>query len=99
MLNFMLTRKVMFLVVEQSVTYTRPINPLETYTVSTTIKVSDDDKWAYYSHSFDAPANPKSDKPPKHYALVTVKAVMKETSGKTIKPSEVLSTYHEHITK
>ena len=98
MLTFMVTKKIMFLVVEQTVTYTRPILPLDRYAVTTTIKLTDDDKWAYYRHSFDAPANPKSTEPTKHYAVVTVKVVLKESSGKTVKQSEVLSPYHKNIT-
>lgn len=91
-LNFMMKKKILLLVVEQNVTYSRQILPFRNYVVTTTIKVSDDDKWMHYRHSFDAPTDSKSDKKPTHYALIDVKAVMKELAGKTVKPSEVFAT-------
>jgi acyl-CoA thioesterase FadM len=91
-LNFMMKKKIILLVVEQNVTYTRQILPFRNYVVTTTLKISDDDKWMHYRHSFDAPADPKSDTKPTHYALIDVKAVMKEFAGKTVKPSEVFAT-------
>jgi acyl-CoA thioesterase FadM len=91
-LNFMMKNKIMLLVVEQNVTYTRQILPFRNYVVTTTLKISDDDKWMHYRHSFDAPADSKSDTNPTHYAIIDVKAVMKEFAGKTVKPSEVFAT-------
>jgi acyl-CoA thioesterase FadM len=95
----MFKKKVLFLVVEQTITYSRPIMPFQKYVVSTTVKVADDDKWMYYTHSFNAPADPKSDLPPVHHAVITLKAVLKESGGRTVKPSDAFSSgdYHKHI--
>ena len=88
----MMKKKIMLLVVGQNVTYSRQILPFRNYVVTTTLKVSDDDKWMHYRHSFDSPVDPKSDSKPIHYAFIDVKAVMKEFSGKTVKPSEAFAT-------
>jgi acyl-CoA thioesterase FadM len=95
----MFKKRILFLVVEQTITYSRPIMPFQKYVVSTNVKVSDDDKWMYYTHSFNAPADPKSNLPPVHHALITLKAVLKESGGRTVKPSDAFSScdYHEHI--
>jgi acyl-CoA thioesterase FadM len=87
LLNQMVKDKTAFLAVDQSVTYSKPILPFQKYVVTTTVKSSDDDKWMYYQHSFDQPG--EDEKTRKHYALVTLKAVMKAPSGKTVKPSEL----------
>ena len=41
----------MFLVVEQSIKYLRPIGPLQKYFVRTSVTVSDN-KWLHYEHTF-----------------------------------------------
>ena len=89
----------MFLVVENDVKYYQPINPMQKYIISTKVTVdAEDDKWLYYEHTFlehpDDYASSKEDadssSPPKKYAVVDMKAVMKQRNGKTIKPSEVI---------
>ena len=84
-------KKALLVVVEQSIKYTQPILPMREYTVSTTIKVADD-KWLHYAHNFEQhPDDVPDGKEPIRYATVLVKAVLKETSGKTVRPSELLS--------
>ena len=78
----------MFLLVEQTVTYARPIMPFQSYKIQTSIKVCSEDKWVYYTHIFEE-ANPSSSGPPKQYARIDAKTVMKLSNGKTLKPSEV----------
>ena len=92
----------MFLAVEQTVTYSKPIFPLQKYAVTTTVTVSDDDKWMYYNHSFDDLPDPEGIKPQKHYALIKLTAVMKGSNGKTVRPSEVAAVcdyYKDMITR
>jgi acyl-CoA thioesterase FadM len=91
LLKQMMKDKTIFLAVDQSITYSRPILPFQKYIVTTTVKASDDDKWMYYQHSFDQPGEVKDEKTRKHYALITLKAVMKAPSGKTVRPSEVFT--------
>jgi acyl-CoA thioesterase FadM len=101
LLSYMINKKIMFLAVEQSVTYARPILPFHKYNVTTTITVSPDDKWMHYIHSFDTPVDPKGTKEPVHYALVNLKAVMKESNGKTVKPSSIFTVneYYRNLLK
>ena len=101
LLSYMLKNRILFLVVEQTITYSRPIVPFQKYVVSTTVEVSDDDKWMYYKHSFNAPSALNSDVPPVHHALITLKAVLKETGGRTVKPSDAFtsSDYHKAISQ
>ena len=86
--------------------------------MTTTVTVSDDDKWLYYQHSFDEPLGPRSGskgdkggekgekgegkerRQPKHYAMISLRAVMKESNGKTVKPSDIyaINQYHRDIT-
>lgn len=100
MLVYMVKNQIVFLAVEQTITYSRPILPLQKYAVTTTVTVSDDDKWMYYHHSFDEQADLKGGKVPKHYALIHLKAVMKESTGKTVRPSQLhaINEYHRNIT-
>ena len=100
LLVYMVKRRIMFLAVDQTITYTKPIFPFQKYAVTTKVTVSDDDKWMYYSHSFDDIPDPKGIKPQKHYALIKLKAVMKLSNGKTVRPSDIssLSDYYKDIT-
>ena len=78
----------MFLIAEQTVQYIRPILPLQRFNVRSEILVTED-KWLHYNHYFEAP---KGDKglAPEQYAHIELKAVVKRTSGKTVKVSELL---------
>lgn len=79
----------LFLAAENNVKYFRPINPMQKYVISTTITVDDEDKWFYYTHTFlEHPDDVKGDQ--KTFAVVDLKAVVKENNGKTIKPSALL---------
>ena len=70
------------------------------YVISSTCRVGSDDKWFYYTHTFhEHPNDAKGD--PKKFATVDLKAVVKERSGKTIKPSTLLEDsdfYREWVT-
>lgn len=92
--QFMRKRRLVFLLVEQQVTYARPIMPFQSYVVQTRIRVDiDDDKWLYYTHTFEE-ANPRAGAEPKQYAKIEAKTVMKEANGKTVRPSEVSAVNH-----
>jgi hypothetical protein len=80
--------KVLFLAVEQQIRYLRPIAPFRKYVVSTTCTVHEDDKWLWYRHVFEQhPDDVKPGKEAGKYAIIDLKAVLKEQSGKTIQPS------------
>ena len=106
----------LFLAVEQSVTYKKPIPPMVPYTVEISCSVRDD-KWIMYKHRFlklkqerkvnesssssasrnngnednrvcdDSPVEVVDDEV--EYAVVDLRAVMKERSGKTVHPSRM----------
>ena len=99
LLVHMMRKQIVFLAVEQTITYSRPILPFQKYAVTTTVTVSEDDKWMYYHHSFDQHPDHEGGKKPKHYALIHLKAVMKENTGKTVKPSQIcaLNKYHRDL--
>lgn len=83
-------KKAFLVVAEQSIKYAFPILPMREYVVSTKVRISDD-KWLHYSHSFEQhPDDVPDGSEPIQYALVHVKAVLKESSGKTLKPSDLL---------
>ena len=86
------TKKAMLVVAEQSVTYAVPILPMREYVVSTTVKITDD-KWLHYTHSFEQhPDDVPDGSEPVRYAVVCVKAVLKENGGrKTFRPSELMA--------
>jgi acyl-CoA thioesterase FadM len=87
---FILKRKALLVVAEQSIIYIRPILPMREYIISSSLAVTDD-KWLHYTHSFEQhPDDVPDGVEPIRYAKVTVKSVLKEYSGKTIKPSELM---------
>lgn len=87
-----LGRKSLLVVADQSATYFQPIFPMREYVVSTTLKVVDG-KWLHYVHSFEQhPDDVPDGSTAICFAKVKVKAVMKEYSGKTVKPSEFISS-------
>lgn len=81
----------LFLAVENRVRYLLPIEPFQKYVISTTVEICEQDKWWYYTHSFEQhPDYLENNASPKIYAVVDLKAVVKQRNGKTIKPSELL---------
>lgn len=92
-LSYSVKHKIAFLAVDQTVNYKRPILPFQKYNVTTTVTVSEDDKYVNYHHSFDQPNGQIGEEADakRHYALVTIKAVMKHPSGKTLRPSEMIN--------
>ncbi len=83
---------IMFLAVEQSITYYKPVPSFGKYVVATSIDIYKDDKWIWYTHTFlQHPDNVKVGQEARKYAEIKLRAVVKEKSGKTIKPSEQLA--------
>ena len=90
MFEYLKNRGVMFLVTEQHIKYFKPIMPFQKYIVSTSIATSQD-KWFHYKHTFlQHPSDVEIGKPVVVYAEIDCRAVLKEKSGKTIKPSSFL---------
>lgn len=82
----------MFLAVEQNVTYLRPIKPFQRYIVSTKMEYRDN-KWLLYEHSFmQHPDDVKPGAEAMTYSVVKLKAVLKERSGKTVRPETLLDS-------
>lgn len=80
-----------FYAAENTVRYLRPIGPLQKYVISTTCTVDEEDKWFYYRHTFqEHPDDVPKGAVPKEFAIVDLKAVVKERSGKTIRPSTLV---------
>ena len=83
MLSILAKKGAMFLVAEQTIKYMRPIGPFQKYVVRTSMSTTDN-KWMNYKHTFmQHPDDVKSDKQPITYAVIDVKAVLKEKTGKT----------------
>eukprot|EP00606_Chrysophyceae_sp_TOSAG23-5_P000611 GSChrysophyteH2.ASY1.ANO1.810.1 assembled CDS len=83
--------RMMFLAVDQKITYVRPIRALKKYVIETKLDVYKDDKWVWYTHTFlQHPDNIKPGSEQKVYAKIELRAVMKEVTGKTIKPRSTL---------
>jgi YbgC/YbaW family acyl-CoA thioester hydrolase len=88
--SMMKNKGVMFLVVEQTVKYFKPVSSFQKYIVSTSISYKED-KWFYYRHSFQQhPDDVKPGKEPVVYTVIDCKAVLKEKSGKTLRVGEFL---------
>lgn len=91
MVQFQKKYGTMFLIVDQSGKYFKPIKPFQKYIVSSEITASDD-KWIYHTHTFKQhPDDVKPNTEPIVYAEVKCKAVIKEKSGKTVKISTVVT--------
>ena len=94
----------LFLAVEQNVLYRKPVPPLARYTVELSCSVRDD-KWIIYKHRFlkynggdvsnsssgtsDGTGDSDGEVGEVEYAVVDLRAVMKERSGKTVHPSQM----------
>lgn len=83
---------ILFLAVENHIQYIRPIQPFQKFVISTSCSVDEkEDKWILYRHSFQQhPDDIKEGFPAKEFAVVDLKAVVKEANGRTIKPSVLM---------
>jgi len=80
----------MFLAVEQTITYLKPIKPFQRYIVSTKM-THKDNKWLFYEHTFlQHPSDVKQGVEPVKYSVITLRAVLKERTGKTVRPQELI---------
>ena len=81
----------MFLVVEQSIKYLRPIKPFEKFVVSTEVELLPGDKYMMYTHTFekDLSGGKLNEKGKRPFAEIKMKAVVKEQNGKTVPASEI----------
>lgn len=88
----------LFLLAEADVSYYRPIEPFQRFTIRTDVTVSEN-KWLHYKHTFmqDASTIPPNQSPTV-YAIADCKAVLKERSGKTIRIDE-LAQHNEFYRK
>jgi len=96
----------LFLAVENKIKYLRPIAPFERYNVSTTCTVDlEDNKYVYYRHVFEqhpgdvvrggdgdggGGGGGGGDGVPLRYAVIDLKAVVKQKNGVTIRPSTLI---------
>ena len=85
----------LFLAVENHIKYIRPIQPFQKYVVSTSVSFDPiDDKWLNYKHVFHQETENNIDSDSlssgKTFAIVDLKAVVKENNGRTIKPSTLV---------
>ena len=82
-----------FLAVENKVKYLGEIKPFQKYIIRTTCTVSrSDDKWLFYKHVFKQhPKDVMTGQQPRIFCEIDLKAVVKERSGKTIKPSTLIA--------
>ena len=99
--TFILRKRCVFLVSEQRIQYFRAIQPFQRYVVETKMEFNpSDDKWIWHTHTFlQHPYDIKPGNLPMKYAEVEVKVVIKEKSGKTVRPSELcqLNEFTRHI--
>ena len=72
------------MIAEQKVEYFKMVKMFQNFDVVTTVSTQDD-KWILFNHSFDAVVKGT----PVTFTKVQVKSVLKATSGKTIRPSEI----------
>lgn len=77
------------LATENHVRYMHPIGPLQKYEISTTCTVDSQDKWLYFRHTFQEHPDDVKGKA-REFAVVDLKAVVKQRNGKTIKPSTLI---------
>ena len=95
--SFTSKKGILFLVVENDLTYNRPIMPFQKYIVRTTV-TSTDNKWIFYEHKFiQHPDKVKAGQEAQTYATVVTKAVMKEKSGKTVRLTEVENDFYQSL--
>ena len=78
----------MFIIAEQSIRYSKPVNPFQRYSIRSELAV--DGKWVLYHHYFESASSQKSGER-RLFAHIEMRAVVKHVSGKTIQPSEILA--------
>lgn len=90
-LQYGIEKGYMFLVVEQSIKYIRPIKPFEKFVVSTEIELLPGDKYMVYTHTFEKDVSEKhsNEKGKQLFAEIKMKAVVKEQNGKTVPASNI----------
>jgi len=90
MLNAMLKEKMNWIIAEQTIRYNKQIRMFQRFDVVTTAK-QEGDKWVYFTHTFRARGT--------DLTTIEVKAVMKKSDGKTVKPSELaaISPYFKEL--
>jgi len=82
----------MFLAVEQTITYLKPIAPFQRYVVSTKMQHKDN-KWLLYEHTFQQhPDDVKKDQEAVIYSVINLRAVLKERGGKTVRPATLIDS-------
>ncbi len=91
LLSTSLENRWMFLAVEQNVRYLKPIQLGKKFVVRTTLD-SSDNKWLIYNHYFEQDPSDITEKgnEPIQYCHVSLRAVIKEKSGKTVRPSDMI---------
>jgi acyl-CoA thioesterase FadM len=83
-----LKEKMMFLAVEQKISYKKPIQCFQKFAVVTKADIFKDDKWIWYEHVFQQhPDDVKPGVNPVVFAKIELRAVMKQQNGKTVNPS------------
>jgi|AntRauTorckE5430_2_1112549.scaffolds.fasta_scaffold00806_4 acyl-CoA thioesterase FadM len=91
----------LFLAAENHVRYIHPISPMQKYVISTTCTVDGEDKWFYYRHTFQEHPD-DIEGTAKEFAVIDLKAVVKQRNGKTVKPSTLMQEsefYREWVKK
>ena len=73
---------IVFLVVEQTITYKRPILPFQRFVVRTTAHTTEG-KWLHFEHSFESEAGDRV------FAHASVRGVNKRADGRTVPPADV----------
>ena len=90
--------RVSFIVSETHAKYHAPILPFQRYIVSTYITTSDN-KWLHYTHRFEQhPDQVAVGKEPKVFAVIGAKSVLKESTGKTVPISTLLTVFNKEFT-
>jgi acyl-CoA thioesterase FadM len=90
LLHLYTSEGILFIVAHQSATYLRPILPFQRYVVSSSL-TDFDEKWIHMRFYFsEHPSVVKLGRAPVQYAIIDVKAVLKEKSGKTLNPRVLL---------
>jgi len=78
------------LVVRQDIKYLRPIPAFEKYSVLCTLNLSDNEKYLCYKYTFQQHVDAvKLGNEPNIFAMMNTTAVIKEISGKTVRPSQL----------
>jgi uncharacterized short protein YbdD (DUF466 family) len=74
---------------------------MQKYVISTTCTVDGEDKWFYYRHTFQEHPD-DIEGTAKEFAVIDLKAVVKQRNGKTVKPSTLMQEsefYREWVKK